>query len=106
MADETWTFLTNHARVLLVIHREPWLRQRDIAEMVGVTEGAVQRIIGELEAGGYLRRERRGRRNVYSVVGEATLRHRLDAGRTVGELLGALDPVTELSHLGTAAGAG
>ncbi|MEQ8717949.1 MAG: MarR family transcriptional regulator [Acidimicrobiales bacterium] len=100
MADETWTFLTNHAHVLLVIHREPGLRQRDIAEMVGVTEGAVQRIVGELEAGGYLRRERQGRRNVYSVAYDATLRHRLDAGRTVGELLGALDPVLELSHLG------
>lgn len=92
MAGDTWTFLTNHAHVLLVIHRDPDLRQRDIARLVGVTEGAVQRILGELEEGGHLRRERQGRRNRYAVVYDSPLRHSLDAGRTVRDLLAAVDP--------------
>lgn len=100
MADSNWTFLTNHAHVLLTIHRNAEARQRDIAEHVGVTEGAVQRIVGELEAGGYIRRERHGRRNRYAVELDSELRHPLDAGRTVGELLAALDPIIELPDIG------
>lgn len=53
-----WTFLSNHAHVLLAIQRNPELRQREMADQVGVTLGAVQRIIAELENGGYLRHER------------------------------------------------
>lgn len=99
MADTNWTFLTNHAHVLLTIYRDAEARQRDIATLVGVTEGAVQRIVGELEAGGHIRRERQGRRNRYAVNLDSELRHPLDAGRTVGELLAALDPIIELPDL-------
>lgn len=88
----SWTFLTNHAHVLLALHRDPDLRQRDIATLVGITEGAVQRILNELEAGGYLVIERVGRRNHYDVNGDAGMRHPLDAGHTVGELLERLGP--------------
>jgi DNA-binding transcriptional regulator LsrR (DeoR family) len=88
----SWTFLTNHAHVLLALHRDPDLRQRDIAALVGITEGAVQRILNELESGGYLSIERIGRRNHYDVNTAAGLRHPLDAGHTVGELLDRLGP--------------
>ena len=86
----SWTFLTNHAHVLLALHRDPDLRQRDIATLVGITEGAVQRILNELESGGYLVIERVGRRNHYDVNTDADLRHPLDAGHTVGDLLEGL----------------
>ena len=87
----SWTFLTNHSHVLLAIHRNPELRQRDIAYAVGITVGAVQKIIGELEAGGYLSRERIGRRNRYSVTADHPLRHPLEADHTVEDLLNTLN---------------
>ena len=70
-----WTFLTNHAHVLLAVSRDPELRQRDISALVGITEGAVQRILDDLEEGGYLRRERVGRRQ-WSQGGCCRLRFR------------------------------
>lgn len=85
-----WTFLTNHAHVLIALNRDPGLRQRDIADLVGITPGAVQRILDDLEAGGYLRREKVGRRNHYEVLDGAPLRHRLESSHTIGELLGLL----------------
>jgi len=85
-----WTFLTNHAHVLLAIHRNPELRQRDIAHAVGITVGAVQKILDELEAGGYVTRERIGRRNRYEVTLGNPLRHPLEQHHTIGELLAML----------------
>jgi DNA-binding MarR family transcriptional regulator len=82
-----WTFLTNHAHVLVAITRDPELRQREIAERVGITEGAVQRILHELEADGYVRRERVGRRNRYLVLHERPLRHQLEHPHTVDDIL-------------------
>ncbi|HEY5664887.1 MAG TPA: helix-turn-helix domain-containing protein [Ilumatobacter sp.] len=82
-----WTFLTNHAHVMVAIGRDPGLRQRDIAELVGITEGAVQRILNELEADGYVHRVRIGRRNRYEVHLDRPLRHRLEHPHTVGALL-------------------
>ncbi|MEL7155081.1 MAG: helix-turn-helix domain-containing protein [Actinomycetota bacterium] len=86
-----WTFLTNHAHVLIAISRNPELRQRDIAFAVGITVGAVQRIIHELEADGYLRTIRVGRRNRYELDRGKPLRHPLEDGHSVGELLSLLD---------------
>jgi len=82
-----WTFLSNHAHVLLCIAREPEIRLRDVAEQVGITERAVQRIVADLEAGRYLERERSGRRNRYVVHPELPLRHPIEAHRDVGALL-------------------
>jgi DNA-binding transcriptional ArsR family regulator len=82
-----WTFLTNHAHVLVAIGQDPELRQREIAELVGITEGAVQRILHELESGGYVRRERVGRRNRYHVDLDRPLRHRLEHPHSVGDVL-------------------
>lgn len=99
----SWTFLTNHAHVLLALHRDPDLRQRDIARLVGITEGAVQRILNELEHTGYLSIERVGRRNHYEVKTNARLRHPLDAGHTVGEVLNSLRPESSDSREQSAA---
>lgn len=96
MADDdrgTWTFLTNHAHVLLCLVGDPELRLRDLAERVGITERATQRIVAELADGGYLERTRVGRRNVYTVHLGLPLRHPLERAHTVGELLGHIAPV-------------
>jgi len=82
-----WTFLTNHSHVLLLIARDPEIRMRDLAERIGITERAVQRIIDELREGGYLTITRQGRRNLYQVCGEPHLRHPVEAARTVGDLI-------------------
>lgn len=87
----SWTFFTNHAHVLVAISRDPGLRQRDIAQLVGVTEGAVQRILLELERDGYVTRERIGRRNRYHVDRDRSLRHPLEGHRTVADVLAAVD---------------
>lgn len=83
----TWTFLSNHAHVLLLIAREPEIRLREVAVRVGITERAVQRIVADLEEGGYLERERNGRRNRYRVHRERPLRHPIEAHRDIGALL-------------------
>lgn len=87
----SWTFLTNHAHVLVAISRDSELRQRDIAHAVGITTSAVQRILHELEDGGYVAREKVGRRNRYRVTADRPLRHPLEDGHTVAELISALD---------------
>ncbi len=87
-----WTFLTNHGHVLLCLYRNPDLRQRDIAALVGITEGAVQRILADLEDGGFVEVSRIGRRNHYRVHAELHLRHPLEAGHPVGEVLHQLAP--------------
>ena len=82
-----WDFLTNHAHVLVCVARDPGIRLRDIATVVGITERAAHRIVSELVDEGYLVRERRGRRNHYQVKSKLPLRHPLAEEREVGELL-------------------
>ena len=82
-----WTFLTNHAHVLLAIARDPTVRLRDVADTIGITERATQAIVADLEAAGYLRRERVGRRNHYTVNRAGRFRHPAEADRRIGDLL-------------------
>lgn len=82
-----WTFLTNHAHVLAVLHSDPEKVLRKVALEVGITERAVQRIIQELEESGYIQRERVGRRNRYRVLTDKPLRHPIEAHRKIGDLL-------------------
>src|SRR4051812_35499807 len=70
-----WVFLTNHAHVLLCIARDPQARTRDIADQVGITERATQRILADLVAEGYVARAKIGRRNRYTVNRRGHLRH-------------------------------
>lgn len=69
-----WTFLTNHAQVLLLLIADPGARTRELAEQIGITERAVQRIVSELIDEGYLTSTREGRRNRYEADLERTLR--------------------------------
>lgn len=85
-----WTFLTNHAHVLIAITRDPELRQRDIAHVVGITPGAVVRILADLEDNGYVTAERIGRRNRYTVNADVRLRHPLEGNHSVGDLIESL----------------
>ena len=85
-----WTFLTNHARVLAAIARDPGVRVRDIAARCLLTERAVQKIIADLETDGYLMHTRSGRSNRYEIPDGTVLRHPADAGPTVADLLALL----------------
>lgn len=85
------TFLTNNAHVFVALSRDPELRQRDIGYVVGITPGAVQRIIDDLEQAGYLRRENTGRRNRYEVITSEPLRHPLEHDHAIGEILEKLN---------------
>lgn len=87
---QTWTFLTNHAHVLISLAGDPTLRIRDLATRVGITERAIQRIIADLEEAGYLTHERDGRRNLYRVRANRPLRHPIEAHQTVAALVEAL----------------
>jgi DNA-binding transcriptional ArsR family regulator len=62
-----FAFLTNHGKTLLVIAHDPYIRMRDIAALLEITERATQRIVAELADAGYIDREREGRRNIYTV---------------------------------------
>lgn len=88
--SNSWHFLTNHAQVLLCIQNNPDARMRDIAETVGVTERAAQRITNDLVEAGYLARERIGRRNRYRINRKARMRHPAQREHPIGELLGLL----------------
>lgn len=85
-----WTFLTNHAQVLLCIAHNNRATARQIATKVGITDRAVQRIIDNLEAEGYISRTRSGRNNLYTIHGDHQLRHVAQENRTVRDLLYAL----------------
>lgn len=85
-----WTFLTNHSHVLLVIWQRPDVRVRDIAQLVGITERATMRIIRELSTAGFIKIEKFGRENRYTVVPGLPLRHSLEKQHTVGDLLETL----------------
>lgn len=85
--NASWTFVTNHLVVLLCIAEDAGVRMSDIADRVGVTERAVQRIVADLVDAGYLTRSRVGRRNRYEVNDELPLRHLETQHRRVRELL-------------------
>jgi DNA-binding MarR family transcriptional regulator len=87
----SWRFLTNHAHVLLCIARDPRARARDIAEQVGITERATQRILSELIAEGYATRTKVGRRNHYAINVGGHLRHPLFRDLSIGPLLEVLN---------------
>lgn len=82
-----WTFLTNHAHVLIVLHRNPTIILREVALEVGITERAVQRIIQDLEEEGFLHREKIGRQNHYQVMTDQALRHPIEKHKSIGDLL-------------------
>ncbi len=82
-----WTFLSNHAHVLICLAQNPDMRLREVAERIGITERAVFNIIADLEQEGLLTRYREGRRNSYELSLEHPLRHPIEKHRQVGELV-------------------
>jgi DNA-binding transcriptional ArsR family regulator len=86
-ARQKWTFMTNHTHVLVLLDTDEPPVLREVAVRVGITERAVQRIIHDLEEGGFVERERVGRRNRYRVVRDIRLRHPIESHRTIGDLL-------------------
>jgi DNA-binding transcriptional ArsR family regulator len=88
--DGTWTFLTNHAHVLICLQLDPSLRVRDLADRVGITERAAHRILTDLIRSGYLTRERDGRRNHYRLHLDRPMRHPLERSVPVRDLLVAV----------------
>ena len=88
--EKPWRFVTNHTQVLLCIARDPDVRLRDVAEMVGITERAAQRIVRDLVDSGFITRERVGRRSRYIVDSSRAMRHEAQTDHQIGELLEAL----------------
>ncbi|GAB2882948.1 hypothetical protein GCM10027074_59270 [Streptomyces deserti] len=85
--DRRWTFLTNHARVLAAIARDPNVRLTQVATACQITERSAQRIAADLEEAGYLHRQRIGRRTQYLVNRDWPFRHPAEAGLSIGVLL-------------------
>jgi DNA-binding IclR family transcriptional regulator len=86
----TWSFLTNHARVLLCIAHDPGVRLREIGDAVGITERAAHRIVAELAAAGYISRRRNGRRNHYTIQSHLPLSDPVAREQRIGDLLAIL----------------
>ena len=86
----TWSFLTNHALVMLCIAHDPVSRLREIGETVGITERAAHRIVSELAAAGYISRKRNGRRNHYTIQSHLPLPDPLAREQKIGDLLAIL----------------
>jgi hypothetical protein len=108
-----WTLLTGHGHVLVEIARNPEARIRDIAAVAGLTERAVQAIVADLEAAGYLTRTRTGRRTVYKVDPNKWFRHPAQEGHRIGPFLDLLtaagdagDPTEQEMNDGEAGQAG
>jgi DNA-binding MarR family transcriptional regulator len=82
-----WTFLSNHAHVLIFVGKHPEARIRDVAEAVGITERFAQKVLKDLVDGGYLESTRSGRRNIYSVIQGKHFRHPLEQDAEIQKLL-------------------
>ncbi|MEM9689003.1 MAG: AsnC family transcriptional regulator [Pseudomonadota bacterium] len=82
-----WTFLSNYGHVLVYISTHPEALVREVAEHVGITERSAMRIITQLDEAGVLSREKSGRRNLYTIDRQASLRHPVEANCTVGRFL-------------------
>ena len=82
-----WTFLTNHAHVLLCLAKTPTMRIRDIAVEVGITERAVQRVISDLITEGFIQRHKDGRRNSYTICSDCALKHPIEWHKNISDLI-------------------
>ena len=87
-----WKFLTNHALILGWIAQHRQSTAREIALAIGITERTALKIVGELDASGYINRRRKGRRNIYRVNPETPLRDHIQAEVPVGDLLNVIAP--------------
>jgi MarR family protein len=86
----SWSFLTNHARVLLCIARDPGTRLRDIAASVDITERSAHGIVADLTAAGYVIKQKDGRRNRYQIQAHLPLPEPATQEPAIGEVLALL----------------
>jgi MarR family len=86
----TWSFFTNHARVLICIARDPGARLRDLAATLDITERSAHGIVTDLVEAGYVVKDKDGRRNRYRVEAELPLPESISRERTIGDILGLL----------------
>lgn len=87
---EGWSFLTNHARVLLCIAHDPGMRLRDIAASVGITERSAYGIVTDLAEAGYVVKQKDGRRNRYQIQAHLPIRESTSQQPAIGEVLALL----------------
>jgi len=85
-----WSFLTNHARAMLFLAKDPDARLRDLAAALDVTERTAYGLVADLTKAGYVMKERDGRRNRYHIQDHLPLRDTIARERTMGEMLGLL----------------
>ena len=85
-----WTFLSNHAHVLICIAKQPDMRLSDIADLVGIRERTVHRIVHELSESGYLSVIKEGRNNTYKIDLNKPLRHPLEADHDIRAVVAPL----------------
>lgn len=86
-SSPTWTFLTHHTHVLMLLSEDPDMRLRDCARRIGITERAVQNIVSDLEHVGALSRVREGRRNHYEIHHNQPLPNPIESKCVIGDLL-------------------
>ena len=86
----SWSLLTNHARVLLCVARDPDTRLRDIAARLGITERSAYGIVTDLAAAGYVVKQKDGRRNRYQIQAHLPLPEPASREPAIGEVLAAL----------------
>lgn len=87
---QQWSFLTNHARVLLCIARDPGARLRDIAATLGITERSAYAIVCDLTDAGYVVKEKDGRRNRYQIQAHLPLPEAASREPAIGDVLAVL----------------
>ncbi len=85
-----WTFLTNHARVLILMANHPKITARDLSTLIGITERSVRNIIADLEAEGYIEKLKEGRRVSYKIHSELPFRHPTEKDQSIKKFLKAL----------------
>ena len=90
-----WTFLTNHAHILILLARHKDILLKDAAQLVGITERAAQRILDDLVSSGYVTRTRVGRRNTYEVNEDRSFRHPLEQHVSISVLIHLPSPPQE-----------
>ena len=88
--SQNWTFLSNHAHVLVCVAKNPDVRLSEVAALVDIRERTVHRIVHELLDAGYISVTKDGRNNVYSVDLDKPLRHPLEADHNIQAIIAPL----------------
>jgi len=86
-ALRSWTFITNHAQVLLAVARDPAATVAQLAAAAEITERSTYRILSDLQRAGYVRRRRVGRHNAYEINPSMPLRDPTIENESVRDLL-------------------